>query len=76
MATDWDYRMGGETDPNKHWQVVLYAADQILNELPPELFCDDDLIIHNSNLEKPAISYQLILYSKATNYTRIIISPT
>jgi hypothetical protein len=40
------YRMCGESDPNKHWEVVLHAISPVVDEFPNELFFDDDLIWH------------------------------
>ncbi len=39
-------RMCGIESPSAMWEIVLYAADEVLGEFPPELFFDDDLIWH------------------------------
>lgn len=39
-------RMCGVRDPNKLWEVVVYATSPATDEFPEELFFDDDLIWH------------------------------
>jgi len=39
-------RMIGQNDPNKLWEVVLYAISPVLDEFPSELFFDKELIWH------------------------------
>lgn len=38
--------MCGNDDPSAMWEIVLYAAPEVLGEFPPELFFDDELIWH------------------------------
>src|SRR5947208_12909349 len=38
--------MCGASDPDAHWELVLYADDGLVEDLPPELFFDDDVIWH------------------------------
>ena len=40
------YQMCAERDPNRSWELVLYAAGPVLDEFPTDLFFDDDLIWH------------------------------
>ncbi|MGH7791118.1 MAG: hypothetical protein ACREOB_02260, partial [Thermodesulfobacteriota bacterium] len=46
------YRMCGERNPNKHWEVVLHAISPVIDEFPDELFFDDDLIWHQQQFGK------------------------
>jgi hypothetical protein len=46
------HRMCGESDPNKLWEVVLYATGPEINEFPKELFFDDDIIWHQQQFGK------------------------
>ena len=46
------HRMCGENDPNKLWEVVLYATGPEMNELPKELFFDDNIIWHQQQFGK------------------------
>lgn len=46
------YRMCGESDPNKQWEVLLYASSPLIDEFPEELFFDDDLIWHQQQFGK------------------------
>jgi hypothetical protein len=39
-------RMCGVNDPNKLWEVVLYARPPFLDEFPRELFFDSELVWH------------------------------
>lgn len=45
-------RMCGESDPNKLWEIVLYATSPAIDEFPEELFFDDDLIWHQQQFGK------------------------
>ena len=45
-------RMLGEKDPNKNWELVLYAASPTVDEFPEELFFDDDLVLHQQQFGK------------------------
>ena len=38
--------MRGTRDPNQLWELVLYAAPSLIEEFPPELFFDDDIVWH------------------------------
>jgi hypothetical protein len=46
-------RMCGDSDPNHMWELVLYASEPVVDEFPPELFFDDDLIWHQQHFGKP-----------------------
>jgi hypothetical protein len=46
-------RMAGLTDPASMWEIVLYAASELLDEFPPDLFFDDDLVWHQQQLGVP-----------------------
>jgi hypothetical protein len=39
-------RMCGCRDPNQLWEIVLYATGPVVDELPPGLFFDDEIIWH------------------------------
>jgi hypothetical protein len=39
-------RMCGESDPNRMWELVLYATGPVLDELPRDLFFDDEVVWH------------------------------
>ncbi len=39
-------RMGLTSDPDRHWELVLYASSDALKGIPAELFADDDLMWH------------------------------
>ncbi|MFC2170229.1 glycosyltransferase, partial [Acidobacteriota bacterium] len=39
-------RMCGVTDPNKLWEIVLYALKPLIDEFPIDLFFDDDIVWH------------------------------
>jgi hypothetical protein len=45
--------MCGEGDPNRSWELVLYAVGPVLDEFPPGLFFDDDLIWHRQQFGRP-----------------------
>src|SRR3990172_3635945 len=45
-------RMCGVSDPNKQWEVVLYARCPSIDEFPEELFFDDDIIWHQQQFGK------------------------
>ena len=45
-ALKLSYRMCGEGDPNKQWEVILNSAPQLIDEFPQSLFFDDDIIWH------------------------------
>jgi hypothetical protein len=46
------YRMCEERDPNKLWEVVLYATSPVIDEFPKELFFDNDLVWHQQQFGK------------------------
>ncbi len=46
------HRMCGESDPNKLWEIVLYATGPDVDEFPEELFFDDDIIWHQQQFGK------------------------
>ena len=46
------YRLRGETDPNKLWELVLYATSPVIDEFPDELFFDDHLVWHQQQFGK------------------------
>ncbi|MGH7801700.1 MAG: hypothetical protein ACREOW_13925 [Thermodesulfobacteriota bacterium] len=46
------HRMCGVSDPNKQWEVVLYASSPLIDEFPEELFFDNDLIWHQQQFGK------------------------
>ncbi len=46
------HRMFGESDPNKLWEVVLYATGPVIDKFPKELFFNDDLIWHQQQFGK------------------------
>jgi hypothetical protein len=39
-------RMCGESDPARLWELVLYAAEPLVERFPRELFFDDELVWH------------------------------
>jgi hypothetical protein len=46
-------RMCGRGDVTTHWQVLLYADPQAIEDLPAELFRDDDLMWHRQQYGRP-----------------------
>lgn len=46
-------RMCKVNDPNKSWELVLYAADSAIDPFPKELFFDRELIWHQHQFGKP-----------------------
>ncbi len=46
-------RMFGETNPNNHWEIILYAASAVADEFPVDLFYDDDLVWHQQQFGLP-----------------------
>jgi hypothetical protein len=46
-------RMCAKDDPTAMWELVLYADPATLNEFPPDLFFDDDLIWHQQQFGRP-----------------------
>lgn len=46
------HRMCGKSAANKHWEVVLYATSPLIDEIPEELFFDNDLIWHQQQFGK------------------------
>lgn len=47
------HRMCGRDDLSTHWQVLLYADPSGVEDLPPELFLDDDLMWHRQQYGRP-----------------------
>jgi peptidoglycan/xylan/chitin deacetylase (PgdA/CDA1 family) len=47
------HAMCGERDPNRLWELVLYAAEEVLAEFPRELFFDDEVIWHRQQFGRP-----------------------
>ncbi|MGH8005394.1 MAG: hypothetical protein ACREQ3_00095 [Candidatus Binatia bacterium] len=45
-------RMCGEGDLNKQWEIVLHSTGPLIDELPVDLFFDDDIIWHQQQLGK------------------------
>lgn len=45
-------RMCGIHDPNKLWEVVLFATSPVIDEFPEELFFDNDIVWHQQQLGK------------------------
>jgi hypothetical protein len=45
--------MCGESDPNRLWELVLYAVGPVLDEFPRDLFFDDELIWHRQQFGRP-----------------------
>jgi hypothetical protein len=45
-------RMSGVSDPNKSWEIILYAYSPLVDEFPEELFFDNDLIWHQQQFGK------------------------
>ena len=45
--------MCGVRDPGRLWELVLYAADPLVERFPRELFFDDDLIWHRQQFGRP-----------------------
>jgi len=41
--------MCGATDPQRCWEIVLYAAPALIEEFPNDLFFDDDLVWHQQH---------------------------
>jgi hypothetical protein len=46
-------RMRGRADLMSHWQVLLYADPRAIEDLPAELFLDDDLMWHRQQYGRP-----------------------
>lgn len=46
-------KMCGTTEPATCWEIILYAAPPLLDDLPVELFFDDDLIWHQQHFGRP-----------------------
>jgi peptidoglycan/xylan/chitin deacetylase (PgdA/CDA1 family) len=46
-------RMCGRADLTTHWQVLLYADPRAIEDLPAELFRDDDLMWHRQQYGRP-----------------------
>src|SRR5438045_374483 len=45
--------MCGARDPGAHWETVLYADESLIEDLPREIFYDDDLIWHQQQFGRP-----------------------
>ena len=45
--------MCGVEDPEALWELVLYAAPELLEGLPPDLFFDDDIVWHQQQFGIP-----------------------
>ena len=45
--------MCGVRDPSAHSELVLYAHDSLIEDLPPDVFFDDDVIWHQQQFGKP-----------------------
>jgi hypothetical protein len=41
--------MCGTTDPAACWEIALFADESVLEEFPPELFFDDDVVWHQQH---------------------------
>jgi hypothetical protein len=46
-------RMCGVEDPGAMWEVLLYAAPEIVAAYPEDLFFDDDLVWHRQQFGRP-----------------------
>ena len=46
-------RMTGSSDPDRHWEILLHAEPPTIDEFPPDLFFDDDLVWHQQQLGLP-----------------------
>jgi hypothetical protein len=46
------HRMCGKSAANKQWEVVLYATSPLIDEIPDELFFDNELIWHQQQFGK------------------------
>jgi hypothetical protein len=46
-------RMRGSADPATMWELVLYADPALLEDLPPDLFFDDDVMWHRQQFGRP-----------------------
>ena len=46
-------RMCGPVRPDQLWELVLYALPPVLDQLPVDLFCDDDLVWHQQQFGLP-----------------------
>lgn len=46
------HKMRRNSDPNKLWEVILYAISPVIDEFPIELFFDDDLFWHQQQFGK------------------------
>jgi hypothetical protein len=46
-------RMCGPVNPGQLWELVLYALPPVLDELPPEIFFDEELVWHQQHFGLP-----------------------
>ncbi|MFL5956875.1 MAG: hypothetical protein ACJ756_05450 [Solirubrobacterales bacterium] len=44
--------MTGCTEPESYWEIVLYADDSLVADLPRELFFDDDVLWHQQDFRR------------------------
>ena len=62
-------RMCGVSDPNKQWEVVLYARCPSIDEFPEELFFDDDIIWHQQQFGKVGhVAFAYLVVSRGNLY--------
>ena len=63
------HRMCGVGDPNKQWEVVLYATSPLIDEFPEELFFDDDIIWHQQQFGKVGhVAFAYLVVSRGNLY--------
>ena len=71
MAT----RMCGPCELNQMWEIILYADTPTIDEFPPELFFDDDLVWHQQQFGKIGqVATANLVEMGTTLYTMVHIS--
>lgn len=67
--------MCGTSDPSACWEIVLYAAPPLIDEFPPDLFFDDDLVWHQQQFGRSGQVASIDLVVQGTDlYTMAHVS--
>lgn len=68
-------RMCGPVELSELWELVLYALPPVLDEFPPELFFDDDIVWHQQQLGLPGQIATVNLVERPPDlYAMVLIS--
>ena len=67
--------MLGDVSPGQHWELVIHAAPSLVEQFPPELFFDDDIVWHQQQLGRPGqVATANLVVQGGDLYTMVHIS--